>query len=1126
MGIRFILGRTGSGKSRQIMNEMHNRLMEGGYEKLILLVPEQFTLQAERDLITSLNLPGIIRIEVLSFTRLAHRVFDQVGGATRVLLNEQGKNMVLRRIVDTHNSDLTIYKKAAVQSGFITRLGEFISDLKGQDISPSQLRESVTGAEELILAHKVHDVALIYEQFNEYLKGRYLEADDRLNLLCQKIGNAAFLHDAYIWVDGFTTFSPQSLKILAQLIKAVKEITVSIIMDPGNGSRDRELFSLSRQSLERLRTFAKSSGVEEEIITNRNSNPAILKNPAIQHLEKELFAYPAQKYIDPIKDIEILAAASRNSEVEYAAAQVVELVRERGWRYRDLAVVCNDIDNYAPIIKRVFNEYNIPAFMDQKRSLMGNSIIKLVLSSAEVIRRGYRYEDIFTFLKTGFSGLGQDEAEILENFALRYGIQGKRWQQQFRIETSESEQMNNYREIIIGPLQRLEGKMKNEQTVAAMCRAHYDYLVEIGLPERLADWINSMNQQGRLEIVRENTQIWNIILEVLDQMVEILGDQKVTLKDYLHLLEAGFESLEVGIIPTTIDQVLIGDIQRSKSHDIKGLLVLGVNDGVIPSFAAEEGILTEFEKETLQARGLELGFERTRKSLEERFLVYTSLSKPIEYIGLSYALADNEGKALRPSLLINRIQTILPGVSNHSDLVKHQEIELHQISTPQSTYKYLVENMRALADAKPVDIIWGDVYGWYHSDKDWQRSLQILQKALFHRNQVSALGIEIARRAYTLPLRASISRLEQYVSCPFAHFIRYGLKPQERKVYEVSAPDIGELFHICLRDFGRRLQQEKLDWTSLDRNMCNDIVDTIMDQLVPLQGDGIYASSPRYQHLAHRLKRISRRAAWMLTQQLQQGEFVPKQFEVGFGPNQLFPAIEIELDNGQQLFLEGRIDRVDLLETVEGTYIKIIDYKSGTPDFKLSDIFHGLSLQLITYLLAVMAGATGLENGDLKPGGIFYFRIDDPLIESPAAITENVEKEMAKKFRLQGLVLADVNLATKLDKDLLKGNSDVIPVGLKKDGDFSKSSSIIAIHDLQALLSHVRDLITRIGQEINGGQVRIEPIKMGSHSACRFCLYLGICQFDRALKDNQYRFLPKLGNDEVINRIHKNGGLT
>ncbi len=1127
MGIRFILGRTGSGKNRQIMDEIHKRLLEGGTEQLILLVPEQFTLQAEWDLITSCNLPGIIKIEVLSFTRLAHRVFDQVGGATRVVLNEQGKNMVLRRMVDNHNSELTIYKKAAAQSGFITRLGEFISDLKGQDISPNQLRDTVIGQEGMIVEQKIHDIALIYEQFSEYLRGRYLDADDHLNLLSQRIGEAKFLHNAYLWVDGFTTFSPQSLKILAQILKVVKEITVSITVDPRNGSRDSELFSLSKKSLERLRTIAKASGVNEEITSIRRSNEVGWKNPAIQHIEKELFAYPARKYKHHTKDIEIFAAANRNSEVEYAAAQVVELVRERDWRYHDLAVVCNDIDNYGPIIKRVFNEYGIPAFMDQKRSLMGNSIIKLVLSSVEVIRRGYRYEDIFTFLKTGFSGLNQNEAEIVENFALQYGIKGERWEQEICVESSElSRQLDKYRRIIIEPLKNLERKIKNKQSITAICRAHYDYLVEIGLPERLTNWISLMNQQGRLDIVRENTQIWNIILEVLDQMVEILGDQQVILKDYLHLLEAGFESLEIGIIPTTIDQVLVGDIQRSKSHDIKGLLVLGVNDGFIPSSGTEEGILTEFEKEMLQDWGLELDFERIRKPVEERFLIYTALSKPNEYLGLSYALADNEGKALRPSILINRIQNLFPGISIHSDLIKHEEIELHQIGSPQSTFKYLVENMRMLADSQPVDNIWGDVYWWYHNQDKWQPSLKSLRTALFHRNQASALGCKLAGQAYSLPLRASVSRLEQFVNCPFAHFIRYGLKPQERKVYEVAAPDIGELFHTCLRDFARQLQRENRDWTSLNRDTCDLLVDSIMDHLVPVQGNGIYASSPRYQYLAQRLKRISQRAAWILTKQLQQGEFIPKQFEVGFGPNQLFPAIEIRLGNGQQLYLEGRIDRVDLLETDEGTYIKVIDYKSGIPDFKLSNIFHGLSLQLITYLLAVLAGATGLGNGNLRPGGIFYFRIDDPLIDSTSAIIENIEKEIARQFRLQGLVLADVYLATKLDRDLPKGSSDVIPVGVKKDGEFTKNSSIITIDDLQALLAHVQGLITRIGREINSGQVRIEPIKMGNHTACRFCQYKGICQFDRALTDNRYKSLAKLSNDEVIARIRRNGGLS
>lgn len=1118
--MRFILGRSVSGKSERVRQEIGECLAAGGEDKLLLLVPEQFTLQSERDLITRLNLPGIIRVEVLSFTRLAHKVFSQVGGLTRTLLNEQGKNMVLRKMIDEVAGELTVYKKAALQEGFVAKLSELFSNFKTQDITPAQLQASLVEDDLDTIKQKIHDISLIYEQFNHYLEGSYLDTEDYLNLLIEKIQSAAFLAGTRIWVDGFSTFSPQSLKIINKLIPQVQEITITLTLDPAKQTRDQDLFSLTSRTYRQLQAMAREQGVTQESIDLDQPAMDENHNSAILFVEKELFAYPSYCYRGGIQDIELFAAANINSEVEYAAAQVWELVRERGWRWQDIAVVCNDMESYGPLIKRVFAEYGIPTFMDQKRDIMDNSIVKLILSSGHIIRRGYRYEDVFSFLKTGFSGLNDDQVEKLENFALQYGIQGSAWQQEFIVEDPEiNQELNTCREMFIRPLQKLGRKIAGTNPIADICRAHYEYLQEISVQPRLEQWIEKMNDRGRLDIVRENTQIWNVVLQIFDQMVEILGDNKVSLKEYLHILEAGFMSLEVGIIPTTIDQVLVGNIQRSKSQDVKALLVLGVNDGILPSGPETEGILSESEQVLLQKRGVELGFDKNQQSTEEKFLIYTALSKPSRYLALSYALADEGGKALRPSLLVYRLQRLFPQLAVRSDVIRDPDLELHQITTPASTYKYLVGNMRLLLDAKPVEPCWGHVYSWYQGQEQWQQALQAMQAGLFHSNQIGVIGADKASQLYSLPLYSSVSRVEKFIGCPFAHFIHFGLKPQERKVYQVAAPDIGELFHNGLMEFAGRLQRENKSWRELERSEAEGIMDGIMDDIVPAHNHGVFTSNHRYQYLVQRLKRISRRTVWVLTQHLQQGGFEPLQYEVSFGPGGLFPAIEIELAQGQKLYLVGRIDRVDFLEEDDATYVKIIDYKSGNHDFKLSDVFHGISLQLMIYMQAVLAGATALQRGQLKPGGVFYFKIDDPLINTETAVIENIEQEIGKKFKMKGLVLKDTQLVTQLDKDIA-GNSDIIPVAMTVKGDFYKNSAALSLENFTALLQHVERLLAQIGREIARGQVKIHPYKSGQHTACDYCEYLSVCQFDQLLVDNNYRYIKPLSDEEVINRIN------
>jgi ATP-dependent helicase/nuclease subunit B len=1119
LAIRYILGRAGKGKSHHILQEIEKSLQDGGEDSLILLVPEQFTLQSERDLIQKLKLPGIMRVEVLSFTRLAQRVFNEVGGLTRTLLNEQGKNMVLRKMIDEVSRDLTIYKKVAQQDGFVSKFSELLTELKQQDILPAQLLASMEGEAELIIKQKVQDIALIYEHFNEYLRGRYLDTEDYLNLLIEKIDGAQFLKGARVWLDGFTTFSPQSLKILEKIMFLARDTSISLSLDANRQARDRDLFTLSWRSFQKIQAIAREHGLAEETIRLDGTVADPLKSPEILHLESELYAYPHRIFPGDVQHLELFAATNINTELEYVAAQILKLVREQGYRWKDLAVVCNNMDSYGSLFKRVFDEYGIPYFMDQKRDIMNNPLIQLILSSLEVIRRGYRYEDVFRFFKTGYSGLTGDDIEKLENFVLRYGIQGQRWKEEFYLDQPEPlEELNRWRDTFIIPLQKLEQQMKGKNSIAYITRAFYEYLEEIGVRTRLEEWIEKLNDQSCYELVRENTQIWNIVLEIFDQMVEIMGDQEVNVKEYLRILEAGFLSQEVGIIPTTIDQVLVGNIQRSKSHDIRGLLVVGVNDGVLPSGQEEEGILSEAEKELLLDKGLDLGFDLNRKFTEEKFLIYTALTKPSEYLGLSLALADMEGKALRPSLLIDRCRKLFPLLKIESDVVNNRSQELHKVSTPNSTFKYLVENLRLSLDGKASEDFWWDVYGWYYGQEAWQEQRSSVIDGLFHHNQTAFIGSENARQLYHLPLHSTVSRVEQFVSCPFAHFVRYGLKPQERKIFAVGAPDVGELFHICLQSFALKLRQEHINWSELQRVECESIMDGIMDEMAPVHGHGVFASTHRYQYLMKRLKRISRRAVWTLTTHLQHGDFKPLDYEVSFGPGCPFPAIEIELGNGEIFYLVGRIDRVDLLDEADVTFVKIIDYKSGNQKFSLSDVYYGLSLQLMIYLQAVLASTQQLQRPQLIPAGIFYFKIDDPLINTESKIVETIEKEIAKKLKMTGLALEDVQLVRQLDREIGK-SSEILHVALTKDEGFTKNSSVLASEDFMALITHVEGLLQEIGREIIRGKVKIEPVNDSRRTACAFCPYRAVCQFDRLLEDNKYRNIRPLQDEEVITRI-------
>jgi len=1126
MKIRYVTGRSGTGKSHLVLREIREKIIKDNNGKLILLVPEQFTLQSERDLIYKMELPGIIDVNVLSFTRLAHKVFNEVGGLTRIHLNEQGKNILLRKIIDESEKSLSIYKKAAHQEGFVAMFSDLISELKQQDISPAQLKEQLGLMEYAeLLTEKMKDIITIYEGFNRYIDGRYIDAEDYLNVLIEKMGDATFLKDAEIWIDGFTTFTPQTYQILERLISMAKQVTFTFTMAFSRQERDGDLFEISEKTYERIHDLAFRIGMPGEIIDlDKEPIKSAVKAFEIKHLEQEIFAYPYNVFKEKVNNINLFAGMNYHSEVEHVAAKMVSLVRDSGYRWKDIALICNDMDSYGMLIKRVFQEYGIPCFLDKKRSIMHNPIVEMVLSSLTVIQKWYRYEDIFRYFKTGFSGIDVDTYEQLENYVLQYGIRGNGWKEPFKYGDDELlGVLNTTREKIMEPLMKLEKKIKNKNTIGEITRALFEFLYQLKVPELLEAWIDELRIKGFYEYVSENTQIWNILLDILDQLVEILGDQTVTLKAYIRMLEAGLSSIELAIIPTTIDQVLVGTIQRSKSHDIKALFVIGVNDGVLPSKKEEDRILSDEERALLKSKGIELGFDRESNTYLEKYNIYSVFSKPTDYFWMSYALADQEGRALRPSILLDRFKKLFSGIKIFSDVMGDLSDLL--ISTPGSTFKYCVEKLRMEVDGKSMEELWWGVYQWYYENKDWNMKRTAIIEGLFHKNQISYIEESHAQKLYRLPIRSSVSRLEQFINCPFAHFIRYGLRPTEREVYKIQAPDLGDIFHRSMEEFTLRLKEEQLDWRALEREKCHSMADDVIDMVVLNHRNGIMDSTHRYKYLTNRLKRISRRALWTLTEHIKKSGFNPVEYEVAFGLNHPYPPIEVELGDGEKIYLEGRIDRVDILDGEEHNFVKIIDYKSGDKDFSLSDVYHGLQLQLMIYLDAILSNGEKINGKSMKPAGVFYFKVDDPMVKTEEKLIEEIEKEIQKRLKMKGLVLKDINIVKEMDREI-SGYSHIIPVGINKDNGFYSNSSIVDDEEFYGLIDYVKKLVKEITKEMLKGRVCIEPIKSGNQVACTYCSYKAICQFDTMFEDNAYRYVKKLTDEEVLEKVGSRGGET
>lgn len=1127
--MRFITGRSGTGKTYKFFNEIKEKLKNNN-KKLFLIVPEQFTLQTEYDLITKMSLTGIMEVEVLSFERLAYKVLTDVGGIKRTDINDLGKVMILRRLFDKHSQDLSIYKKASKQQGFLVNFSELICEFKRNDITPDLLQLKTQLIEENnMLKQKLQDITYMYGQFNEYMKDRYTDDEDRFNLLIERLDEARFLDDGEIWIDGYSGFTSQQYRIIEKLAHKSECVNISLTLD-FNNFRDRDLFYPTLKTYDKLRNICDVYGIEyeKEFLDKKDNRRA----NELEFLEREMFAYPYNEYKKDMDSIQLFSGANPYTEIESIASKIVSLARDRKYRWKDVAVVAPAMETYAPIIKRVFREYEIPFFIDEKRNIMNNLIIKLILSALDMINRNLKYEDVFKYVKTGFPDLNKYEYELLENYVLRYGIRGEKWFNKFEYKHEKLEAINESREKLIKPFINLRKNLKNRKTVKDMTKALVDFLTELSLEEKLNNWIDELTKRGNIEYVNENTQIWNIIMEVFEQLVEILGDTKMPLKEFINVLQTGFAEYKVGIIPPTLDQVLVGSLERSKSHDIKALFVVGANDGILPSGFSDDGIILDNEKQVMQEIGVTVTSDIESRASEERFSIYTMFSKPSEFLFVSYPLADSEGTALRRSVFVDRFKTIFTNLKVESDITMDDEKQLQQISRPISTFKYLTEYLRKYIEGDEISDIWWDVYNWYFNNEEWKEHVDNIIEGLFHDNQEGYIGESSARELYNAPLRTSISRLEKFINCPFAHFINYGLKPKERKEYKVEKFDIGTLFHNSVEEFAKKIRMEKLNWKELDREQSDKLVEALVDEMIPKFENNVLQSTHRYKYLSKKLKRVSKRAVWTLTEHIKRGEFVPLYHEFGFGEGigNKVPPIVIQLPNEEEIKIEGRIDRIDKLDGDECHYIKVIDYKSGNKKFSLSDVYYGIQIQLIVYLDAVIENKEELieskllTKNEIYPAGVFYFKIDDPLINSDEKDNEAIEKEILKQLKMDGLIVKDVNIVKAIDNEIDGGGrSDIIPAYITKKGELSKTSSVADYNEISGLISHVKNLVVEMAMEILKGNIKIHPCKMNQMVSCNFCKYSSVCQFDTSIENNEYRKLTKLSDDEVIKRISKEG---
>jgi ATP-dependent helicase/nuclease subunit B len=1174
MALRMILGRAGSGKSAFCLREIKEQLTQQPMgAPLIYLVPQQMSFQAEYELAAGSGLAGTMRAQVFSFRRLAWKVLQEVGGLARIHIDSTGIKMVLRRILEKRGKELRIFGRAVQQSGFADQLEEMYCELTRYGVTAEELLQQQASllqrSEDEIpgfLADKLHDMHIIYGELEQYLANRYLDAEHYLPLLAERLERSRYLQGAQIWVDGFDSFIPQEIAVLRALMTYTENVTVTLSLDrPYDDEEPDELslFYLPAMTYRTLTTIAEKNGTRVDtpiLLGTEKQLPRFADRPALGHLEAFYSHRPTVPYPAETDAIHLAAAAHRRAEVEGTAQRILSLVRDHGYRWRDIAVLVRNMNEYEHLFTTVFTDYNLAFFLDEKRSMLHHPLTEFIRSALEVIRYYWRYEAVFRCIKTELLLTPQSEetaetlrheVDRLENYVLAHGIEGYRWTDKkdwiYRVyrgldensvqtaaamrKTEEEEtiqtEINNLRWRIVTPLQTFEQALKKAKNVREMCAALYTFLVKQEIPKRLEVWSEAAKDAGRLEQAREHGQVWQAIIQMMDQMVEVMGDEEITLDAFASVLEAGMESLTFALVPPALDQVLVGSLDRTRISNVKCIFILGINDGIIPARPKENGMLSENERDALTQNGLSLAPGSRRKLMDEEWMLYRALTSASEQLFLSYALADEEGKALLPSGFIKRVKEMFPKVNEtfltiEAGEIAEEETQLLFVANPSRALSYVSTQLQQWQKGYHIAPLWWDVYNWLQ--REWPMQQARVTQALFYQNQEKPLSEKTSRELYGSRIRTSVSRMEKFQSCPFSHFVSHGLKLRERELYRLEAPDIGQLFHAALKMVGEHMKKHKLEWGTLEAEQMHRLAAEQVDTLTPLLQKEILLSSKRNHYLTRKLKNVVGRAAVMLGEHARRSQFSPRALEIGFGIGGQLPPLTFTLPNGCVMELVGRIDRVDGVNTPQGLLVRIIDYKSSATDLSLEDIYFGLSLQILTYLDVIISQAESFFGEPAKPAGVLYFHVHNPLLRTLVPLSDDkIKSEVQKRFKMKGLLVEDEEIVRLMDTELETGYSDILPVAIKKDGGFYSTSKVASAEQFEQLRRYTRRIIQDIGKRITDGEVSIAPYRRKKRTACTFCSYKSVCQFDPMIVPGEYRVLRDETKEKIWEEIAQKG---
>ena len=1087
-----------------------------------ILVPDQFTLEAEKAAFRYLKVESLMDVEIISMSRLGSRILKKCGGLQKDRLDRYGRHMLLSEILCEDGCSLDIFRNAGKKTAFIEMANDLISEMKQYNATPEKLDEL---AGELpkgsILSRKLSDVARIYKAYEDAIENRFIDTEDYLEVVRGKVQEYEPLSGAQVFIYGFDYFTPKNLDIIRELIKACRDVHVVLTYDPQG---PEQLFGITGEVIRKLTDICRQLSLkyEESQIPSSYCYGSEEKTPEILHIEKNLYTYPGSRFSEEPENIYAIKAANPYAECESAASFVVRLTREEKLRYGDIAVICNDLSGMGSIIHRTFEEYGIPVFIDRRTDVLHNPVCSLNLCLLNLAAGRLDRENVIGLLKTGLTEADRSQVEELENYAITYQIRGNMWAREFKrgrkmdgkkggVEPETLEEINKTRAYVYGLIKSFKQALSEREDARGKVYSIYSFLCDtLKLPERLELVIKEQISQGCLQLAAETSQIWKHVQEVYRQFALVMGERQVSAGFMLEILKSGFESGEMGVLPGSTDLVIVGNTQRTRVSRVKALLVLGARDGVLPVSKEGEGILSQREKELLYSRQGEICKRQQLKSMEEKLGIYRIFSSPSKYLYISTSVSDIEGDAQKPSPVYNRLLSLFPKLRQQRDALNLGQA-LAQMERRTPALRHLGE---ALEEHGPAELAspWKDALNWFYlKDHEGYDLLDMGMDFSLKNQGITQDEADILYgRDSVYGLSLSPSRVEKYSRCPFAHFVNYGLRPEERRIFQLASMEMGNIYHLCIMNLSKHLTKPGVPitdpaspWMSFTGDDVKAFVEKFMEEEGATSEGGILQYGELEKYKAERMKKICTYCAQILVNHVQQGSISQLLFEEAFNHrgDSRFPGVTVDTKAGKVL-IEGRIDRVDILP---GDYVKIIDYKSGSEKFSLSEAKAGYRLQLMLYLEGALGG---VREG--KPAGVFYFKLAEPDVNAKdfnrEKLASGLQSEIEKVFKLDGIMVDRDEVINSIAGDIEAGSSSsVVSLQRKKDGEITGGKNfLLSYDDFMQVRTDVMEKVQKACENLALGRADIYPAKVKDQPQCTYCQYKGICKFDTSFEGCSY----------------------